>query len=290
MQNNSQTIALMKLLDDPDNHVFTSIKDKICSYGTPIISELLAKKLNPSTEALTVKRIEALIQTIKFYELRNDLINWKTTNSHNLIDGSLLICKYAFPDINNNEIIDKLDKILDKAQSVLTKDMKPIKKISIINKVLYGDFKLKGNVSNFYDPNNYYLNAVLKQRKGSPIILSIIYSYIAQKLNMPIFGINLPQHFVVGYMEEMPKHPIKDDLKNLKVNFYINPFNKGLIFHAIDIDIYLKQLNIKSKAEYYQPCSNEEIIKRILRSLTGTYESHNEFTKGKELKELMSVL
>lgn len=290
MRNNTQTVALIKLLEDPDNNVFIQIKDKICSYGTSILSDLLAKKENPNTDTLTVKRIDSLIQTIKFHELRGDLINWKNKSSHNLIEGALLVCKYAFPCLNIQECLDKLDKILAKAQSVLTNSMKPTKKISTLNKVLYGDFKLKGNITNFYDPNNYYLSSVLKQRKGSPIILSIIYSYIAQKLDLPVFGINLPQHFVVGYMEEMPNIPLKKHCSDKKVSFYINPFNKGLVFHSIDIDIYLKQLNISPKEEYYQPCPNEEIVKRILRSLTGTYESHNEFTKGKELKELMSVL
>ncbi|KAF5277932.1 hypothetical protein FQR65_LT15898 [Abscondita terminalis] len=64
------------------------------------------------------------------------------------------------------------------------------------------DFGLSGNTANYHDPQNSYLNKVLESKKGNPITLACIYCVIAQRLDIPIYGVNLPKHFVLAYMNE----------------------------------------------------------------------------------------
>ncbi|WP_366518146.1 transglutaminase family protein [uncultured Mucilaginibacter sp.] len=113
----------------------------------------------------------------------------------------------------------------------------------------------------------------------------MIYSVIAQKLDIPVFGVNLPQHFILAYVDENEHQEAENGIL-----FYINTFNKGFIFGKRDVDMFLKQLNLKPEAQYYEPCSNLDIIKRILRNLISSYENSGLTEKAEELTELMVIV
>ena len=78
----------------------------------------------------------------------------------------------------------------------------PADHIKLINHVLYNIHGFSGNTTNHKDPQNSYLSQVLETKKGNQISLAIIYSVIAQKLDIPVYGVNLPQHFILAYMDE----------------------------------------------------------------------------------------
>jgi regulator of sirC expression with transglutaminase-like and TPR domain len=157
--------------------------------------------------------------------------------------------------------------------------------IKLINHVFYNIYGFSGNTTNHQDPQNSYLNQVLETKKGNQISLAIIYSIIAQKLDIPVYGVNLPQHFILAYMDDSRQSSFEGG-----VLFYINAFNKGLIFGRRDVDMFLKQLNLKSDKQFYEPCSNTEIIKRVLRNLISAYEHLGSVEKVAELNELLEIL
>jgi hypothetical protein len=68
--------------------------------------------------------------------------------------------------------------------------------------------------------------------------------------------------------------------------FYVNPFSKGLIFNQGDVDSFIKQLNVEPETKYYLPCSNLDIIKRLLNNLIYSFDKMGYAEKVKELKEL----
>jgi hypothetical protein len=74
------------------------------------------------------------------------------------------------------------------------------------------------------------------------------------------------------------------------VLFYINAFNKGYIFGKRDVDNFLKQLGLKPEPQFYQPCSNADIVRRILRNLISSYEQLGSVEKVAELKELLEIV
>ena len=149
----------------------------------------------------------------------------------------------------------------------------------------------RGNTTNYHAPQNSFINIVLESRKGSPLMLSVIYSHIAQQLELPIFGVNLPEHFVLAYVDRMDLIPeAKKDHPDLAtVLFYINPFSKGSIFRRNDIDQFLKKLNIKPNRIFYEPCANIDIAQRLVRNLTYSYEKLGYQDKVLELTRLMEA-
>ncbi|MEQ9413463.1 MAG: transglutaminase-like domain-containing protein, partial [Cyclobacteriaceae bacterium] len=135
--------------------------------------------------------------------------------------------------------------------------------------------KFGPNSKNFHSPGNSLINVVLETRKGNPITLSVIYMLVAQKLKLPVYGVNLPNLFILTY---------KDD-KNTQ--FYINSFNRGLIFSKQDIENYINELHLTPQPSFYEPCDNVEIIRRALRNLVMSFEKMGEHAKADEVKVLL---
>ena len=74
------------------------------------------------------------------------------------------------------------------------------------------------------------------------------------------------------------------------MQFYINVFNKGLIFSRDDIDNYIDHLKLPPQEIYYMPCSNEDIILRYLRNLVISFEKVDDFEKSDEIKGILKLL
>jgi regulator of sirC expression with transglutaminase-like and TPR domain len=164
-------------------------------------------------------------------------------------------------------------------------DGSPAEQVKLINHVFYNIHGFSGNTSNHHDPQNSYLNQVLETKKGNQISLAIIYSIIAQKLDIPIYGVNLPQHFILAYVDESMETEFEGGIL-----FYINAFNRGLIFGRRDVDMFLKQLKLHAEKQFYEPCSNADIIRRILRNLISAYENLGSTEKVAELNELLEIV
>ena len=114
-------------------------------------------------------------------------------------------------------------------------------------------------------------------------------SIIAQKHQIPLYGINLPKHFILAYLDIGP-YQLSDLNKNPSVLFYVNPFSRGSVFSKKEIDDFLKEIEIDPQAHFYFPCSNFDIVKRMIHNLQYSYSLTNKVEKIEELKQLLELL
>ncbi len=288
MLNNKEVQALIKLLDDSDQEIFFEVESKLLSLGPEVIP-VLEKTWETSLDILLQQRIEELIHKIQYDVVKHDLQTWAISGAFDLLKGFLIVSRYQYPDLDEQKIINQIESIKRDAWIELRYDTSPIEKVKILNHVLYNLHGFTGNVTNYHDPQNSYLNIVMESRRGNQISLAIVYSIIAQRLDIPIYGVNLPQHFILAYLDE--KKEFEDiSIDQNGVLFYINAFNKGFIFNKRDVDYFLKQLNIQALERFYFPCSNIQIIKRVLRNLISSYEKLGIENKVKEIQSLYNVM
>ena len=283
MENIAEIDALVKLLDDPDEEVYQHVQNRLLTYGTEVIS-YLESAWEQSLNTVLQERIENLVHTIQFTTVKEDLNLWYQSGAFDLLQGALIINRYQFPDLNEQLIINQIEEIKREIWFNLQYEMSSIEKIKLINHVFYHQYGFSGNTKNHHDPQNSYLNQVLESKKGNQISLAILYATLAQKLDIPVYGVNLPQHFILGYIDESNAE------KEYGVLFYINAFNKGAIFGKHDVDQFLRQLNLEPQPGFYSPCSNAEIIRRVIRNLISAYENLGSPEKVNELKELQEIL
>jgi regulator of sirC expression with transglutaminase-like and TPR domain len=155
--------------------------------------------------------------------------------------------------------------------------MHPFDQVKVINSVLFNKLKFAPNSKNFHAVSNSMINQVLEGKRGNPISLCAIYMLVAQKMKLPIYGVNLPNLFILTYKTETNQ-------------FYINAFNRGLIFTKSDIDNYLGNLNLEPQEIFYQPCTHKDILQRVLRNLYVAFEKTGELDNLVEIDELLDML
>lgn len=284
MENSTEINALVKLLDDSDKEVYQLVEQRLLQHGPNAIS-FLEDAWEETLDSLLQNRIENLVHRIQFANVKEDLQLWLQSGAFDLFRGALIINRYQYPDLDEQKILMQINEIKTEIWIGLQTEMSSIEKVKLINHVLYNKYGFTGNTKNHQDPQNSYISQVLESKKGNQISLAIIYSTIAQMLDLPIYGINLPQHFILGYIDQG-----KQDDKDFGVLFYINAFNKGAIFGKHDVDQFLRTLKLDPQPGYYAPCSNVEILRRIIRNLISSYTNLGSTEKAEELKELQEII
>jgi regulator of sirC expression with transglutaminase-like and TPR domain len=274
--NNNEIKALVSLLDDEDKEILSHVEQKIISLGDaiiPFLEEEWENNFNPSVQ----KKLEDLIHVLQFDSLKNKLHQWKESSEQDLLEGMWLIASYQYPDLSLDKLRKDLEQIYYEAWLEFKTNIHPFDQIKILNSIMFGKLKFGANTKNFHAPANCMLNVVLESKRGNPISLCVVYMLVANKLKMPVYGVNLPNLFVLTY-------------KSKETQFYINVFSKGIIFSKEDIDKYIGQLNLPPSDIFYQPCSNLEIIKRVLRNLVISFEKTGDTDKIQEIKLLLQVV
>jgi len=267
---------MVSLLDDDDFEIVQHIEDKIKSMGTYIIPYLEFEWEN-SFNPVVQKRIEDLVHNLQFELLKEKLYAWKIDGGKDLLEGVWLINTYQYPDLEYEQLSKELEQLYYEAWLEFKADIHPVDQIKILNSVLFGKLHFGANTKNFHSPGNSMLSVVLQTKKGNPISLCIIYMLVAQKLKMPVFGVNLPNLFVMTYKQ--------DD-----VQFYINAFNRGLVFSKKEVDEYIANLKLSPNDRFYEPCSHIDIVARMLRNLINSHEKLGHTERVEEIKLLLNII
>ncbi len=287
--NEDEVKAMISLLDDNDPEIFGHIQGKLISFGREVIP-VLEDAWSSSFDPLIQERIEQIVHKIQLDSLKQDLSRWANNSSNDLLTGTLLIARYQYPDLDEEKVRAQLNKIRKDIWLELNEQMTPQEQVIVLNKVLFDVHGFGGNTTNFHAPQNSFINTVLETKKGNPLLLSIIYSIISQQLDLPIYGVNLPEHFVLAYQDIRGNSPISYTYPEAGILFYINAFSKGNIFGKQDIDQFLKKLDIKPNRIFYEPCSNIDMIRRLLRNLAFSWQKLGEPDKVAEVEELIDCL
>jgi len=285
---NNELNALISLLDEPDDEVFGKVRDRLFSYGLEAVP-LLEDAWDSSFEQNEVqKRIEGIIHDIQFDNVFQSFRKWKQSPDKDLLTGFLLVAKYHYPEMKDKEIIDKVGLIIQDVWLELNPNSTLLEKVKILNHIIFDVHNFKSNKSDIHAPSNSYINLMLETKKGNALSLSILYMIVAQSLKIPVYGVNLPQNFIMACTDRLinPEHKISPG----NIQFYINAFNGGLVFTKNEIDLFLRQIGVESEEKFYLPCDNITIIRRVFNNLIVSYENRGKPEKIEELKRLQEAL
>ncbi|MFN9502310.1 MAG: transglutaminase-like domain-containing protein [Chryseotalea sp.] len=272
----SELKALVSLLDDDDDQIVYQVENKIKSLGKeiiPFLEQEWESTFNPGLQ----RKIEDLIHTLQYKLLKERMEAWYQSEEQDLLTGMWLIATYQYPDLELEKLKRDLDEIYREVWLEFRPDLHPFDQIKVVNSVFFSKLKFGANTKNFHSPGNSLLNIVLETKKGNPISLCIIYLYVTQKLQLPVYGVNLPNLFVLTY-------------KNESNQFYINVFNRGLIFSKTDVENYIHELRLTPQNSFFEPCANLEIVRRSLRNLVMSFDKMGEHAKAEEVKEILLII
>ena len=281
--------ALITLLDDNDNEVYSHVSDKLFSLGVEGIP-LLESAWETSENQVIQTRLEDLINKIQFSNVKDRLIKWIDKGGEDLLEGALLVSKFQYPDLDEFKVTQKVESISKNVWIELNPALSPLEEAHVINHVFFQLHGFFGHQTAQLDADLGYLNNLLDSKKGNSLSLSILYLILAQKNDLPIYGVNLPYHFIMAYSR---KHLSDEELaandQEKSVMFYINPLNKGIAFSRSEITHYLEQMKVKTHSKFFSPCNNLEIIKTLIYNQLSCYDQTGNTDKAHQLKELFDL-
>jgi regulator of sirC expression with transglutaminase-like and TPR domain len=127
-------------------------------------------------------------------------------------------------------------------------------------------------------------------QSGNHLSLSVLYLIITQKLGLPVFGVNLPRHFILAYMDDTRATRQAKNYTQKEVLFYINPFDKGAIFRKSEIELFIQQQNIKPQENFFLPCNNLTVIRRLLAEIRLIHQKKGQKNQEETINHLLLAL
>jgi regulator of sirC expression with transglutaminase-like and TPR domain len=191
-----------------------------------------------------------------------------------LLEAAASIAQDEYPNLDVQQVLGDVDQLVARLKRRIPADAPAIQRLRALNQFFYRDLNFAGNVNNYYDPDNSYLSAVLKTRKGIPISLAVLWLEVAQALGLNARGVAFPGHFMVKV--NMPKGQVVIDpltgesLSREDLSERLDPYKRrsGLVD---DFDVPL--------GLYLQPARPRDIVARMLRNLKEIHKTQEDWQR-----------
>lgn len=183
-----------------------------------------------------------------------------------LTETVLSIAQDAYPDLDLQAELAALDMLAVRLKRRVAEGTPAIQRMRLLNHFFYRDLGFGANANDYYDPDNSYLNVVLKQRRGIPISLAVLYMELGQHIGLPLKGVSFPNHFLVR-MSIPAGEVVVDPLTG-------ETLSKEQLQEMLDP--HLEREGIADPNEvplglFLQVASHREIVARMLRNLKSIY-------------------
>ena len=186
-----------------------------------------------------------------------------------LASACLQIAEDAYPGLDVDGYVGEIERFAKRLRARLAPDAAAEDRVIALNEFLFDDLGFSGNVDNYYDPRNSYLNEVLDRRTGIPITLAVLYMEIGRRIGLPLEGVSFPGHFLV-------RLPLRGG------TLVLDPFSGGVPQSEDELRERLKRVIPRDAAggvpvaelpldQFLEPASNRQILARVLRNLKGVY-------------------
>ena len=283
--------SLIQLIDDPDKVVYEHVRDRLIAAGPDVLPYLETSWRKENYNISIQERVDDIIASIQFEATFTAMYHWLQSNDRDLLDGALIVASYLDPFLNKKDVRDYIDYLERQVWTEHSYKMTALEQIYLLNKVFFEQEGFNGDSKDFHATSNSIITDVIALRKGNPLSLSILYTVVGQRLDIPVYGVNLPGHFIVAYTAQNHFSHLHQSSKHTgEVLFYVNPFHKGRIFDHKEVDVFLKKLKIEPELSHYMPCTNSTIIKRMLSNLEYGFKKSQKDQKASEIRKIKNLL
>ena len=285
---------LLQLLDDPDPAVYRHVSDKLISLGASVVPNLedVHHRAIITNNDLLEKHVEYVMGKIDFNALLKKITIWLENPDRDLLNGVMLIAAYSQPDVRVVQQEERIDTMRRDIYFQLSMRYSPLKIVSIINQVFYDVYEYE--TAKVLMDFHFFANYLLSFRKGSPVLITIIYLLVARKLKLSIYPVNITSNFLLAYIKKR-QTPTFDNMSLeeflvKKVELFIDPSNKGAIYRPREIKTFLEQKGLGLQAEKFIFCDDLDILNYLLNDLCEIYKKGEKLEKVRELKQIYAMI
>ncbi|MEO6246807.1 MAG: transglutaminase-like domain-containing protein, partial [Opitutaceae bacterium] len=197
-----------------------------------------------------------------------EFISFIRSLNYELESGALLLARTVSPRLDVGGCCTQLDAIAARCRELIVEPSSAREKCRVLNRVLFHEWGFHGNVENYTDPLNSFLDQVLERRTGIPLSLSVVYLLVARRLGMELDPVGLPGHFIVGcFLDELP--------------FFIDPFDRGVFRDPDEIFDLLRSNHVTPKLTDLTPTPVREVLCRSCRNLVNHYTAAGDMPRAR---------
>jgi regulator of sirC expression with transglutaminase-like and TPR domain len=186
----------------------------------------------------------------------------------------------AYPHLRPTDCLLQLDDLWVAAQPAVGSGGAVFTRGRSLAEFLFHRQGFRGDHESFTDPRNSYLSDVVSRRLGLPISLSVVYMYVARGLGLPVFGVGLPGHFIIGLAADGER-------------LFMDPFNGGAVVDEADCLRLVAQSSGYRGAfnpRWLAPTPSREIVARMLANLRNSYTMAEEWQGATRVLERLREL
>jgi regulator of sirC expression with transglutaminase-like and TPR domain len=203
-------------------------------------------------------------------------------STFDIAECALIVAQHEYPSLDIPAYLRQLDHIAERLRMRLPADAAKPHIVSMLNHYLFRELGYAGNLDDYYDPRNSFLNDVIDRRVGIPITLSILYIEIGRRVGVTLQGISFPGHFLAKCVTDQGV-------------IVLDPFNKGASLSESDLRERLRQSGAPNSVAtplpaLLRPATPHEILVRLARNLKGIYVAAKDLEKAVALSNLILCL
>jgi regulator of sirC expression with transglutaminase-like and TPR domain len=195
-----------------------------------------------------------------------------------LLESALCLAQDEYPDLCVQQLLDDVDQLQARLKRRLPADASALQKLRLLNQFFFRDLGFGGNLNNYYDPDNSYLNVVLKTRRGIPISLAVLWLELADNLGLNARGVAFPGHFMVKV--NLPKGQVVIDpftgqsLSREELSERLEPFRQRRVMDRDGDGDYDTPIGL-----YLQSTTPRDIISRMLHNLKEIHRTQEDWPR-----------
>ncbi len=291
MQENSglKTLhALISMMDEPDDVIYSSLKEKVLSYEEEAVP-VLEEAWMAATDLLVVSRLEELMEEINFKLVFNRLKLWLEQGAGNLHMAMLAINKLGNKDFDEHKYSNLIELLFKDTWLEINDNLTALEKTKVLNHIFFKVHQFNGKAAQSHAVSDFFVANLLETKEGNPTSLGILYLSVAQYLKLPVFGVNLPGHLILAYTSDHNLLNKNEQYGRDDILFYINPYNEGAVFTENEIERYIKQVKLDNKEHYFLPAGNKAVIARYLKEIRLYYNHENDKQKADYIAILLGL-
>ncbi|WHZ27142.1 MAG: hypothetical protein OJF51_001938 [Nitrospira sp.] len=272
----NQIRALIRLLSDEDDRIVRTISGRLIDIGPSAVPLLQEAEIEQPEMA---DRIASVLEEIRGSKLEDELAGLAalSDDAMSLEAGAFMIARYAYPALDVARYCEQLDIMAGEVRARIGHRASGEEVVNALNRYLFTEQGFKGNTKNYYEIENSYLNCVMDRRVGIPISLSAVYLLIGQRLELPLFGIGMPGHFLVKY-------------ESNRYKIFIDCFNGGALLTEKNCARFLTEAGYGFDDKYLQKSPVRAILSRMLKNLLAIYSKAGDEGKTVRLTKFIEIL
>lgn len=278
MPSKTEIESLIYLLEDPDPEVQSIVQNRFRELGENAVPLLDQFRIQTSDDGER-EIINEIIHKITFgtlYEDFSDLLDEGVKNRRQLEKATFLLARFGNPTLRTEEYHRKLDRLSGDISDDIAGQSSESQKMHTLLRYVFRELRFRGDDKDYHNPNNAFLDRVIDRRKGLPISLSLIVIFLAQRLDLPFFGVNMPIHFMLVFEGEE--------------EVLIDPFDGGTIVSYDQCHYFLKKNGVEPRPGHFKRTGELEILTRSVRNLIHSYAKVQNEKKVKGLQALLQLI